>query len=148
MFNILFFNFQIFFKDLFWMWTIFKVFVEFVTILLLFYVLVFWPRGMWDFSSSIRYRTCTPCIGRQSLNRWTTREVLGSTFLPKIVRWVLFWRLWASSEIMNKFSVRTFLPETLSYSYPAQTNLSLCGSPLFLKVLRILDYLSFLNTAF
>ena len=30
------------------MWTIFKVFIEFVTILLLFYVLVFWPWGMWD----------------------------------------------------------------------------------------------------
>ena len=28
------------------MWTIFKVFIEFVTILFLFYV--FWPRGMWD----------------------------------------------------------------------------------------------------
>ena len=30
------------------MWTIFKVFIEFVTVLLLFYVSVFWPRGMWD----------------------------------------------------------------------------------------------------
>ena len=30
------------------MWTIFKLFVEFVTILLLFHVLVFWPQGMWD----------------------------------------------------------------------------------------------------
>ena len=30
----------------FWMWTIFKVFIEFVTILLLFYVLFFWPQGM------------------------------------------------------------------------------------------------------
>ena len=30
------------------MWTIFKLFIEFVTILLLFHVLVFWPRGMWD----------------------------------------------------------------------------------------------------
>ena len=128
--------------------TIFNVFVEFVTILLLFYVLVLRPRGMWDFSSPVRYRTCTACIGRQSLNHWTTREVLGSTFLPKIVRWVLSGRLWVSSEIMNKFSVRIFLPETLSYSYPAQTNLSPCGFPLFLKVLRILDYLSFLNTAF
>ena len=29
------------------MWTIFKVFIEFVTVLLLFYVLVFWPQGMW-----------------------------------------------------------------------------------------------------
>ena len=40
-----------------------------------FYVLVFWPRGMWDLSSPTRDRTLTPCIGRQSLNHWTTREV-------------------------------------------------------------------------
>ena len=57
------------------MWTIFKVFVEFVTILLLFYVLVFWLRGMWDLSPPTRDRTLTPCIGKQSLNHWTTREV-------------------------------------------------------------------------
>ena len=31
------------FYDFFLMWTIFKVFVEFVTILFLFYGLVFWP---------------------------------------------------------------------------------------------------------
>ena len=57
------------------MWAIFNVFTEFVTILLLFYVLVFWPRGMWDLSSTTRDRTRTPCIGRRSLNHWTTREV-------------------------------------------------------------------------
>ena len=33
------------------MLTIFKVFIEFVTILLLFYVLALWPRGMWDIST-------------------------------------------------------------------------------------------------
>ena len=34
------------------MWTIFlKSFIEFVAILLLFYVLVFWPAGMWDVRS-------------------------------------------------------------------------------------------------
>ena len=33
-----------FFKIFSLMWTIFKVFIEFVTILLLFYVLVFWPQ--------------------------------------------------------------------------------------------------------
>ena len=34
------------------MWTILKVFIEFLAVLLLvFYVLVFWPRGMWDLSS-------------------------------------------------------------------------------------------------
>ena len=62
------------------MWTIFKVFIEFVTILNLFYVLVGGrggglPQGMWDLSSLIRYRTPIPCIGWQSLNHWTAREV-------------------------------------------------------------------------
>ena len=57
------------------MWTIFKVFIEFVTILLLFYVLVFWPPGMWDFTSPTRNQTHTLCIGRQSLKHWATREV-------------------------------------------------------------------------
>ena len=52
-----------------------KVFIEFVTILLLFYVLVFWPQVMWDLSSRTRDQTRTPCIGRWSLNHWTTREV-------------------------------------------------------------------------
>ena len=31
--------------------------------------------GMWDFSSLTRDWTRTPCIGRQILNHWTTREV-------------------------------------------------------------------------
>ena len=42
--------FQTFSPSLFFflMWTTFKVFTEFVTVVLLFYVLVFWPPGMWD----------------------------------------------------------------------------------------------------
>ena len=36
------------------MCTIFKGFIEFVTILLLFYVLSFWPPGMQNLSSPIR----------------------------------------------------------------------------------------------
>ena len=46
--------------------------------MLLFYVLVFWPRGMWDLSSLSRNQTCTPCVGRWSLNHWTARDVLGN----------------------------------------------------------------------
>ena len=38
----------------FLMWTILKVFVEFVTILLLFYILVFWLQGTWDLSFPTR----------------------------------------------------------------------------------------------
>ena len=37
-----------FFKKIFLMWaSLSEVFIEFVTILLLFYVLFFWPRGIW-----------------------------------------------------------------------------------------------------
>ena len=57
------------------MWTVFIAFIEFVTILLLFYILVFWPRGMQELRSLTRDRTCTSCTERQSLNKWTTREV-------------------------------------------------------------------------
>ena len=56
---------------------ILKVFIEFVTILLLFHVLVFWPEGMWDLRCPTRNQTHTLGIGRQSLNRWTSAEVPG-----------------------------------------------------------------------
>ena len=46
------------------MWTILKVFIEFVTSLLLFYVLFLWLPGMWDLSSPTRDQTQTTCIGR------------------------------------------------------------------------------------
>ena len=44
-------SFFFFFLNFFLMWIILKVFIEFDTILSLFYVLVFWPRGMWDLNS-------------------------------------------------------------------------------------------------
>ena len=53
----------------------FKGFIEFVTILLLFYVLVGWLWGIWDPSSLTRDWTCTAYIERQSSNHSTTREV-------------------------------------------------------------------------
>ena len=37
--------------------------------------LLFWPWGMWDLGSLIRDRTYNPCIGRWSLNHWTTKKV-------------------------------------------------------------------------
>ena len=70
----LFFFFKIFFL-LFLMRTIFKVFVEFVTILLLFYVLVFWPGDPWDLIFLTRDPTRTSRIGR-SLNHWTIIYIL------------------------------------------------------------------------
>ena len=60
---------------IFLMWTMFKVFTEFVTASCLFYVLVFCPRGMWDLNSPTRNWTHMSCIGRHNLNHWTAREV-------------------------------------------------------------------------
>ena len=111
--NLLFLTF--FFKFFFLlMWTIFKVFIEFVTILLLFYVLVFWLRGMWDLSSLTRDSTHTPWIGMRSLNPWTTREAL-SSFLMFIIENVIF-------LIQNLF--RTFLKVILKVYFVVRNTTS------------------------
>ena len=73
------------------MWTIFKVFIESVTILLLFYVLVFWPQGMWDLSFLTRDWTHNPYTGRWSLNHWTTREVPSGNSFIWMTMSVQFW---------------------------------------------------------
>jgi len=56
----------------FLMRTIFKVFIEFVTIMFLFYVLVSREVSSWT-----KDWTCNPCTGRQCLNNWTDREASG-----------------------------------------------------------------------
>ena len=76
-------------------WTIFKVFIEFVTTLLLFSALVFWPQAMWNPSSLTRDRTCIPCSRRRSLNSWTTREV------PRVVFKVLTWCAFPTAPLWN-----------------------------------------------
>ena len=48
-----------------------KVFIEFVTISLLFYISVFRPGDIWDLSFPIRDGTLTPCVGGEGLHRWT-----------------------------------------------------------------------------
>ena len=63
------------FLDVFLMWTIFEVFIEFVSILLLFHIFIFGLQGMWDLSSRTRDRTHKSYIGKQILNHWATREV-------------------------------------------------------------------------
>ena len=69
-------------------WTIFKVFIEFVTISLLFYFLFVclfvWLQDKWDLSSLTTELICTPCFGRWSLNHWTDGEVPVNVFLNLI----------------------------------------------------------------
>ena len=57
----------------FLMWIILKVFIEFVTILLRFYALVFWLQGMWDPSSPTTEQTHT--LHWKVLYCWITWEV-------------------------------------------------------------------------
>ena len=52
------------------MWTIFKVFVEFVTILILFYVLLFGPEARGTLASQQGIEPASPALGGKVL---TTR---------------------------------------------------------------------------
>ena len=73
------------------MWTIFKVFIECVTILLQFHVLAFWLQGLRN-PSFPRDQNLTTCIARQSLSHWITRKV--PTMIPKRLVWtslVIHW---------------------------------------------------------
>ena len=56
------------------MWTILKAFTEFVTMLLLVYVLILGPEACGVLVPQPGDQTGTPSIGRQGLNPWTTRE--------------------------------------------------------------------------
>ena len=49
------------------MWTIFQVFIDFVTILLLLYILMFWPGSMQDPSSPTRIRPPPPALEGEAL---------------------------------------------------------------------------------
>ena len=64
--------------------SLFKVFIESVATLLLFCVLFFLATSTWDLSFPTRDGAHTPCIGRQSLNHCTTREVPQRKFLPHV----------------------------------------------------------------
>ena len=78
------------------LWAILKVFIEFVTIFLLFHVLDFWPRGKWNLNSPTRDQTCTPCIGRWGLNTWATREIPKIPCIKRTSCYCAFACLWAS----------------------------------------------------
>ena len=60
----------------------FKVFIEFVTVLLLF--LCFGVEACGILSPRSGVEPTPLCIGRQSLNHWTTREVPKKVFLKLI----------------------------------------------------------------
>ena len=73
-----------FISTLFWLsflFFLFFLFIYFFTAALLqpsgflYSTQFYWPRGMWELSSPTRDWSHVPCIERQLLNHWTTREV-------------------------------------------------------------------------
>ena len=77
------------------MWAIFKVLIEFVTVLFLFYVLgiffFFWLGGLWYLSSLTRDGTCTPAMGRKSspLGHQESPSLLFNK--SSLTRWTWVW---------------------------------------------------------
>ena len=67
----------------------FKLCMKFITILLLFYVLVFWPRGMWDLRSPTRGGTLTPCIRRRILGHFWPGKSFRFQLLQLRFNWTL-----------------------------------------------------------
>ena len=65
----------------------------------LFYILAFWPQGMWDLSFLTQDWTHIPWTGRQSLNHWTTREVPWIPFCL-LDPWVVLGSLHFDSDLL------------------------------------------------
>ena len=66
---------RLLFYFIFWCGPSLKSLLNMLQYCFCFMFLVFWPQRMWNLSFPTRDRTCTPCIGRWSLNHWTAREV-------------------------------------------------------------------------
>ena len=84
-------------------WTILKVFIEFVTLFLLSYVLVFWLWSMWDLSSLMRDQICTPALEGEVLNTGppgkSLRIILDAWHLQGASSLFLFWKHYMNSVI-------------------------------------------------
>ena len=91
---------SVFFFFCFLMWTIFKDIIEFVTIIPLLCVLIFWPWGMWDFNSPIQDQTHTLCTGR-SFNSWTAGDV------PRLLSFGVFFPSQPSHPTLSRVSTVT-----------------------------------------
>ena len=78
---------------LFLMWTIFKIFIEFVTILLPFLCL-----SLRDLSSPARHQACTPCIRRWSSDHWTVREGTFITYCQNYYKILFFFQSLCSAS--------------------------------------------------
>ena len=65
---------------------------------------MFWQQDMWDPSFLTRDWAHIPCIGRQSLNHWTAREVPVNDFLS---------HFWFFNHV-NVLSIQNILFKTMT----------------------------------
>ena len=131
-----------FFFNIFLMWTSFKVFLlNFYSISFVLWF-GFWLWGIWDLSSLIRNQTCTPYIGRWSLNHQGS-----SSFSPfwwcgslKRTSWYCRSLAWEKRKMQSKVSTRSirlshhrrtciFLSSFSDFIRGCQSDTSLCSLP-------------------
>ena len=80
-------------------WTIFKLFIEFVTILLLLYVLAFYPWGMWDLVPWQGIKPALPTLAGKVLTTRSREKSLTHRFNPhSLLVLSLFLLLWSESR--------------------------------------------------
>ena len=112
-------TFQFFKKISFSMWTIFKVFIEFATILLLFYGLLlwffffFWPRGMRDLTSLTGVEPIRPALEGDVLTSWQPGSSLNIPLLQYKMR---FFR-----GLLSKYSLQYALTNILTNILPSNS---------------------------
>ena len=79
------------------------------------------PHSMWGLSSPTRGWTCVPCIGRQILNHWTTREVLHIYFRISSSQPYL-----KTTELYEKLLLLSSLSHYFYFIFSAPISFSLC----------------------
>ena len=67
----------------FLMWAIIKVFIQFVTILLLFYILDFWPGGIWGLSFPTKIKPALPALEGKVLTTRPLERSLSTILAPR-----------------------------------------------------------------
>ena len=87
--------------------------IEYVTILHLFYVLFLFNPEVYEILAP-HLGSCTTCIGRPSLNPWTSREVPQLFISISISSWIFYYTLSYNPILINYVALIVLYLETAS----------------------------------
>ena len=87
--------------------------IEYVTILHLFYVLFLFNPEVYEILAP-QLGSCTTCIGRPSLNPWTSREVPQLFISISISSWIFYYTLSYNPILINYVALIVLYLETAS----------------------------------